>query len=206
MFKKGLMAAAMICMLSMATVMCAQAEEAQTETEAAETTEAAGEAEAAASGQAEFTWDENLQQMFINDGFAGTIFDIDALGMEILVPEGMEKRQPTDEEKAKDTILVFENTETEQKIELVLGEVGECKTLDEVKAYIEENVPGIVITPTRINEYDTLVYGSEETNSMCVLIGAGDAGFLRVICRPIDTPEMNSLFSYVAASIQQIKD
>ena len=206
MLKKGLMVAAMMCMFSMASVMCVQAEEAQTEEAAAETNEAAEETEAAVSEQAEFKWDEKMQQMFVNDGFAGTIYDIDALSMEILVPEGMEKRQPTDEEKEKDTILVFENTETEQKIELVLGAVGDCKSLDEVKAFIEESVPGIVITPTKINEYDTLVYGSEETNSMCVLIGAGDAGFLRVICRPIDTPEMNSLFSYVAASIQEMKD
>ena len=78
----------------------------------------------------------------------------------------MEKRQPTDEEKAKDTILVFENTETEQKIELVLGEVGECKTLDEVKAYIEENVPGIVITPTRITSM-THLYTEVKRQTPC---------------------------------------
>jgi len=129
-----------------------------------------------------------------------------AVLIKMLVPEGLEKRQPTDEEKEKDTILVFENEEQDKKIELVLGAVGECKTLDDVKAYIEENVPGIVITPTKINEFDTLVYGSEETDSMCVLIGAGDAGFLRVICRPIMDSQMNRLYSYVAASIQQIKD
>ena len=62
-----------------------------------------------------------------------------------------------------------------------------------------------MIFPTKINEFDTLVYGTEESNSMCVLIGAGDAGFLRVICRPINDPQMSKLYSYVAASIQTIK-
>ena len=146
-----------------------------------------------------------MQQMFIADGFAGTVYDVDALGMQMLVPEGMEKRQPTEEEMGKDIKLVFENTEKDQKIELVVSPVGECKTLDEVKAFIEEKAPGTVVTPTKINEYDTLVYGSQETNSMCVLIGAGDAGFLRVICHPVNDPQMAKLFSYVAASIQTIK-
>ena len=197
--RKGLFAAVMMCVLSVASVMCVHAEEIQTEEIQTEAAEAVG-------APAEFNWDEKMQQMFIDEGFAGTVYDIDALGMQMLVPEGLEKRQPTDEEKEKDTILVFENEEQDKKIELVLGAVGECKTLDEVKAYIEENVPGIVITPTKINEFDTLVYGSEETDSMCVLIGAGDAGFLRVICRPIMDSQMNRLYSYVAASIQQIKD
>ena len=39
-----------------------------------------------------------------------------------------------------------------------------------------------------------------------VLIGAGDAGFLRVICRPVKDAQMNKLYSYVAASIQQIEE
>ena len=146
-----------------------------------------------------------MQQMFIADGFAGTVYDVDALGMQMLVPEGMEKRQPTEEEMGKDIKLVFENTEKDQKIELVVSPVGDCKNLDEVKAFIEEKAPGTVVTPTKINEYDTLVYGSQETNSMCVLIGAGDAGFLRVICHPVNDPQMAKLFSYVAASIQTIK-
>ena len=196
MMKKGLLAAVMVCMLSAGALMCVQAEEIQTE-EAA--TEAIGTT-------AEFKWDEKMQQMFVDDGFAGTIYDVDALSMQMLVPEGLEQRQPTDEEKEKDTILVFENKEQDQKIELLLGAIGECKNLDDVKAYLEENIPGIVVTPTKINEFDTLVYGSEETNSMCVLIGAGDAGFLRVICRPVNDPQMSKLYSYVAASIQGIKD
>ena len=196
--RKGLFAAVMMCVLSVASVMCVHAEQIQTEEIQTEAAEAVG-------APAEFNWDEKMQQMFVNDGFAGTVYDIDALGMQMLVPEGLEQRQPTDEEKEKDTILVFENEEQDKKIELVLGAVGECKTLDEVKAYIEENVPGIVITPTKINEFDTLVYGSEETDSMCVLIGAGDAGFLRVICRPINDSQMKKLYSYVAASIQTIK-
>ena len=108
-------------------------------------------------------------------------------------------------EMGKDIKLVFENTEKDQKIELVVSPVGDCKNLDEVKAFIEEKAPGTVVTPTKINEYDTLVYGSQETNSMCVLIGAGDAGFLRVICHPVNDPQMAKLFSYVAASIQTIK-
>ena len=192
--KKGFLAAAMVCMLSAAAVMCAHAGEAQTEPAAVET-----------SVQKEFHWDDKMQQDFINDGFAGTVYDVDALGMQMLVPEGLEKRQPTEEEKQKDVKLVFENKENDQKIELVVSPIGDCKTLDDVKAFIEKQVPGVVITPTKINEYDTLVYGSEETNSMCVLIGAGDAGFLRVICHPCMGEQNAKLCSYVVASIQTIK-
>lgn len=195
MMKKGFLVAAMMCVLSVATVMCVHAEEPKTEAAATE----------APAAPAEFKWDDKMQQMFIADGFAGTVYDVDALGMQMLVPEGMEKRQPTEEEMGKDIKLVFENTEKDQKIELVVSPVGDCKNLDEVKAFIEEKAPGTVVTPTKINEYDTLVYGSQETNSMCVLIGAGDAGFLRVICHPVNDPQMAKLFSYVAASIQTIK-
>ena len=192
--KKGFLAAAMVCMLSAASLMCVHAENAQTAPAAVET-----------SAQKEFHWDEKMQQNFINDGFAGTVYDIDAFGMQMLVPEGLEKRQPTEEELKKDTRLVFENKENDQKIELVLGTIGDCRTLDDVKAFIEEQVPGITVFPTRINEFDTLVYGTEQTNSMCVLIGAGDAGFLRVIIHPCMGERNAALASYVAASIQTIK-
>ena len=194
--RKGFLAAAMMCVLSAATVMCAHAEELQTET--------ATEGSFATTLE-ELKWDDKMQQMFVAEGFSGTVYDIDAFGMQMLVPEGLEKRQPTEEELAEDTRLVFENAQKDQKIELVLGPVGDCKTLDDVKTFIEQQVPGIVIFPTKINEFDTLVYGTEESNSMCVLIGAGDAGFLRVICRPINDPQMSKLYSYVAASIQTIK-
>lgn len=186
----------MMCVLSAATVMCAHAAEPQTEAATEGTSGTALE---------EFKWDDNMQQMFLAEGFSGTVYDIDAFGMQMVVPEGLEKRQPTEEELAEDTRLVFENAEKDQKIELVLGPVGDCKTLDDVKVFIEQQVPGIVIFPTKINEFDTLVYGTEESNSMCVLIGAGDAGFLRVICRPINDSQMKKLYSYVAASIQTIK-
>ena len=88
----------------------------------------------------------------------------------------------------------------------VFGPVSDCKTLDEVKTFIEENAAGVTVNPTKINGLDTLVYGSEEADSMSVLIGVGDAGFLRVICRPVKDAQMNKLYSYVAASIQQIEE
>ena len=50
--------------------MCAHAGEAQTEPAAVET-----------SVQKEFHWDDKMQQDFINDGFAGTVYDVDAIGM-----------------------------------------------------------------------------------------------------------------------------
>ena len=204
MMKKGLIAAAMMCVLSVATVMCVHAAEPQAEAAATEAAATEGAFDTVTTLK-ELKWDDKMQQMFIADGFAGTVYDVDALGMQMLVPEGLEKRQPTEEELAKDTKLVFENAEKAQKIELVVSPVGDCKTLDDVKAFIEKQVPGVVVLPTKINEFDTLVYGTEETNSMCVLIGAGDAGFLRVICHPLNDPQMKKLYSYVAASIQTIK-
>lgn len=66
----------------------------------------------------------------------------------------------------------------------------------------------IVMTPGRdpTKRSAQEAYGSEEADSMSVLIGAGDAGFLRVICRPVKDAQMNKLYSYVAASIQQIEE
>ena len=167
-------------------------------------TASAGETEAAATEPA-IEWDDTVLQSFVDDGYAGTIFTIDKLGLQLLVPEGLEQRQPTDEEKEKDTILVFENDDQSQKIEFVLGQIGDCKTLEDVQAFMAESFPDMTVTPTRINEYDTLVYGNEEADSMAVLIGAGDAGFLRIILHPVTDPTMNKLYSYVAASIQEIK-
>jgi len=103
--------------------------------------------------------------------------------------------------------MVFENEDQTQRIEFVLGPLGDCQTLEDVTALLKANYPDMAVTPTRINEYSTLVFGNEEKDSMTVLIGAGEAGFLRIICHPIaSSPEMNELFSLVAASIQQIKE
>ena len=167
-------------------------------TAAAEETEAAGEIPSV-------EWSDDVLQAFVDEGFAGTIFTIDKLGLQLLVPEGLEQRQPTDEEKEEDTILVFENEDQSQKIEFVLGQIADCQSLDDVQAFMAESFPDMTVTPTRINEYDTLVYGNEEADSMAVLIGAGDAGFLRIILHPVTDPEMNRLYSFVAASIQEIK-
>ena len=103
--------------------------------------------------------------------------------------------------------MVFENEDQTQRSEFVLGPLGDCQTLEDVTALLKANYPDMTVTPTRINEYSTLVFGNEEKDSMTVLIGAGEAGFLRIICHPIsESPEMNQLFSLVAASIQQIKE
>lgn len=191
---KRLLVAAMIGLLSVGTAMNVCAEEPQKE-------EAPAEQE-----QKEIVWDETMEALFINDGYAGDIYTVDALGMQILIPEGLEKRQPTDEEKEKDTILVFESKDGKDKVELVLGPIGDCKTLEDVQAFMKEQVPDIDVIPTKINEYATLMYGSEATNSMAVLIGAEDAGFLRVIFSPVNDPQKKELFSFSAASIQMIKD
>ena len=190
--KKRLFAAAAACMLLLTSVMgfTASAEETKTDEEVQV-----------------IEWSDELLQSFADEGFAGTIMTIDKLGLQLIVPDGLEQRQPTDEEKEKEgMILVFENEDQSKKIEFVLGPIGDCQTLEDVQAFMAESFPDISVTPTKINEYDTLVYGSEETDSMAVLIGAGDAGFLRIIMSPVVDPEMNKLYSYVAASIQEIKE
>ena len=108
-------------------------------------------------------------------------------------------------EKAKSDILVFENADQTQRIEFVLGPLGDCQTLDDVITLLGQSYPGITVTPVRINEYDTLVFGSEEADSMTVLISAGESGFLRIIFHPISDPTLNKLFTYVMASVQQMK-
>ena len=181
MMKKGFLVAAMMCVLSVATVMCVHAEEPKTEA-------------AATLYTYDFTKGYlSRETMNISSTVNNFMF---MLATELNV--GIKNI-------SGEIGLAKENTEKDQKIELVVSPVGDCKNLDEVKAFIEEKAPGTVVTPTKINEYDTLVYGSQETNSMCVLIGAGDAGFLRVICHPVNDPQMAKLFSYVAASIQTIK-
>ena len=68
MMKKGFMAVAMVCMLSAASVMGVHAEEAQTETADEEMSVPVSALE----------WDENLQQMFVDEGFGS--LDQGALG------------------------------------------------------------------------------------------------------------------------------
>lgn len=187
--KKGLAIAAMVAMLAAAPVM-------------AEDTAAIG---ANVQEETVIEWNDMVQQSFIDDGFAGTMCNIDALNMELVIPEGMEQRQPTDEEKAKSDILVFENADQTQRIEFVLGPLGDCQNLDDVINLLGQSYPGITVTPARINEYDTLVFGSEEADSMTVLISAGESGFLRIIFHPISDPTLNKLFTYVMASVQQMK-
>ena len=193
--------AALVMMLCMSMSLPVFAQEAAPETT---TQEAVAAAEDAAP--AEFVWNDLMQESFAANGYSGTFYTIDALGMEMLVPDGLEKRQPTEEESKTDTVLVFANEEENQKIELVLGPVGECQTLEDVKEFMAETYPEISVNETIINGLDTLVFGSEATDSMTVLIGAGEAGFLRVICRPVVDPEMNQLYSYVAASIMPIEE
>ena len=197
-------------MVFSATVFAGEAATEAT-TAATEATTAAPEAATEASAEKvylkDIAWTQELQDMFVSKGYAGTFMTIDALGLELLVPEGMEQRKPTDEEKKQDIILVFENKDATDKIQLVLGPVGECKTLDDVVAFMKENYPDVEVTPTKINQFDTLMYGSKATDSMAVLIGAGDAGFLRVIMSPaVSDQNKNELYTFVAASLQQIQE
>lgn len=190
--RKLMMAAAGVLWISAAMGMAVTAEE----TELA-LTETAGEV---------LEWTEEMQQAFVDEGYEGQIYTVDGLGLQLLIPDGLEQREPTEEEKAKDDILVFESEDQTKKIEFVLGPLGECETLDDVKALMEENYPGLTITPTKINEFDTLVYGTEASDSMAVLIGAGESGFLRIICHPVTDPDMYRQYSFVAASIMRIPE
>ena len=190
---KKVMVGALVGILSIGTVLSVSAAEEETAAEQA-------------AEPAKIIWDEKMQDLFVANGYTGEIFTIDKLGMQILIPDGLEQRQPTDEEKEQDTVLVFDNEDSEDKIELVLGPVGDCKTLEDVRKFIEDAYPDVTVLPTLINEYETLMYGSEATNSMTVLIGAGDAGFLRIIMRPVNDPEKNQLYSFVAASIKMMDE
>jgi len=168
----------------------------------------AGEAETTAAAAEENTivWDETMEKIVQDEGFGGKIYSIDALSMQIYIPDGMEQREPTEEEKAKDTVLVFDTKDSEDKIEIVVGQMGDMKTLDDVKAYLEKQYPDMKVIPTRINNYETLMFGNEEADSMTVLISAGDAGFLRVICHPVKDETKNKMFSLVAASLQSMPE
>ena len=188
---KKAMIAMMLCMAMAFPVM------AQENTQ--ETTE-----ETAAAGVQVLMWDD-LEEYFVQAGYSGTLYTIDALGLQLVVPEGMEQRRPTEEEAETDTILVFEDEAETAKIEFVLGPISDCEDLEDVAELMSELYPEMSINETIINGYDTLVYGNEEKDSMAVLINAFDAGFLRIIMSPISDPDMNQLFSFVAASIQDIQ-
>lgn len=196
--KRKMVLAAMLCMLVPFTAMAG-------EVEVDDSVEVAQPSETEAE-EAVITWSEEAEDSFVEAGFDGTFYDINMLGLKLLVPEGMEMRDPTEEEQGTGTILVFENADQGEKIEFALGPIGDCQNLDEVKDFMAVTFPGIVVTPTKLNEYDTLIFGNEQTDSMTILIGAGDSGFLRIISRPVTDPEMNKLFSFVAASVQQIKE
>jgi hypothetical protein len=62
--------------------------------------------------------------------------------------------------------MVFENEDQTQRIEFVLGPLGDCQTLEDVTVLLKANYPDMTVTPTRINEYSTLVFGNEEKDSM----------------------------------------
>ncbi len=201
--KKAVVAMMMCMSLSLSLPVFAQETAPET---TQETTQEAADAGTENAGPTELVWSDLMEAAFVQAGYSGTHYTIDALSMQLLVPDGLEQRQPTEEESEKDTILVFENEEEDKKIEFVLGQVGDCETLADVQAFMAENYPEVPVNETIINGYDTLVFGNEEADSMTVLIGAGEAGFLRVIFHPIEDPEMNQLFAMVAASIRPIEE
>ena len=189
----------MVCMLGSVSAMASEAAP-ESATESVETAQTELNFD-----EKVITWDATMEAAAMATGFSGKFYTIDGLNMQLLIPDGLEQRQPTEEEKGKGDILIFENADQSEKVEFVLGPVADCKDLAQVKAFIEQNYPGITVNPMKINGYNTLVFGNEQTDSMTVLIGAGEDGFLRIICRPVTAPEMNERYAIVSESIQPIQ-
>ena len=198
--KKLMLAAMMMGMVAVTPVMAHASETEDTAVEAAMT-------EADENITQVLNWGDNMEEEMVYKGYSGMFYNIEELGMRLMIPDGLEQRPRTEEEAENNISVVFADENDENTVKIRYDEIAGCSSLNDVAMMLYSSTePKFQIGLDKINGLYAVVAASEDADTVLAIFGAGENTFVQVICSPISNAEMFEQYQYVIASIQALEE
>lgn len=152
------------------------------------------------------TWEE-LEESFIETGYGADFYDINDFGFRILIPNGLEPVELSDEQIKNGFIVDFANEDHSAAVIVVYRDM-QCESLEELADYIAENLGEDKIAGYyRMNGLDGLVFVNPENEELVCALKATEGGyFVQVSIQPTSNEELNKLSGFIFGSIQKIEE
>ncbi|MBQ6510311.1 MAG: hypothetical protein IJI07_12625 [Flexilinea sp.] len=151
------------------------------------------------------TWDE-AEEAFTENGYHGLIYSFDKLGFEMMIPDGLEMAELTEEMFYDRGIMsVFIDESGTRQVVVELSNLY-CETLDEVADMVSENVGDAQFAYAQINGLNALLFTNPGEDSVTCVLNAGDGYFVQVTVSPSEDEYMHAMTNYIFASIRPIEE
>ena len=127
-----------------------------------------------------------MEQTFVAAGFEGNWYTL-TLGeikCETIIPTGLERRDPTEEEAAEGFVLVFENAELNASIKVKDSYLQDFENLDAIGAYLKEQNPDTILQFGTFNGTDALLNTIAETEQVNAIFALGDHHYVQILYTP----------------------
>ena len=148
------------------------------------------------------TWEE-LEESFVEKGGSGTFYNIIDLGLTIMIPDGLDEMELSDESKENGYFALFANQEDTSMRVLVIERPLGVSTLEEVAQLVIDNMNAQLAGFYTINGFDALIFADEENKEVvCVIPTTVEGSFIQVAVQPTDNETMNALSGYIFGSLK----
>lgn len=150
---------------------------------------------------------EDLEEDFIATGYSGKFYTFADLGIQFLVPGGLEPLELSEENLEKGFAGIFLSEDESIMLAVSMRDL-ECETLTEVAELAVSSSDKIKFGGYyKINGFDAIMFYNEETDQMtCAIPTTADGYFIQVSLNPMTNEEINKLSGFIFGSIQPFEE
>ena len=154
----------------------------------------------------EMTWEE-LEESFQETGYGGQFWNIPSLGISIMIPNGLEQTELSEESIENGFVEIFATEDASVAVMISYRDLG-CETLEEVAELVVETIEDAKFGGFyRINGLDAILFMNPGNDDLTAAIGTTEPGhYIQVSIKPISNEEINSLSGYILGSIQPLEE
>ena len=148
-------------------------------------------------------WNQDVINAFVAAGFDGNMATVtlkDGLAFQILIPDGFQQRDLTEEEAETGVVLALANEETGTNIRVMDSVKEEAGSLSEIARNLLTQDPNTAIQFAVINGTPALISGLQAEDSIIVSFDLGESRFVQIDFAPLSGN--NVLAQFFLAAIQ----
>ena len=151
------------------------------------------------------TWEDDIENVFIENGHSGTFYNIPDLGIKLLVPEGLEPVELTETEINENGLAAaFVNEDSSKQIIVSLRDLG-VDNLYDLSILARDSIgEGFKYGGFyKLNGLNAIVFMNTERDELTAAISTTEPQyFIQVSILPISDEDMNILSGFILGSIQ----
>ena len=145
-------------------------------------------------------WTEQSEQEFVDAGYSGSWVELESVGCRLIIPEGYEQTELSEEDVANEYVCRFYNAENGGAISVFDSHIEGMEDLSSLGAALKAQYPERTLQYLILNGAAAVASGVEEYDIMNVIFDLGDSRFVQIMFSPMS--EANELLTACIASIQ----